>query len=61
MLTDATVVGFAGSVVPYEGLDLLLEALAELKHKRNVVFVFLLVGDGGGLDSIKAKAKELGT
>ena len=53
------VIGYAGSAVAYEGLELLLEALALLKQ-RNLDFHFVLVGDGKVIDTVKAKAKQLG-
>lgn len=53
------VIGYAGSAVAYEGLELLMEAMATLK-KRGQAFTFVLVGDGKVIDTVKAKAKELG-
>ncbi|MEZ2741871.1 glycosyltransferase [Paenalcaligenes hominis] len=56
---DVPVIGYAGSAVAYEGLELLIEALANLKQNGQD-FVFVLVGDGKVIDTVKAKAKELG-
>jgi len=53
------VIGYAGSAVAYEGLELLMEAMATLK-KHGQAFAFVLVGDGKVIDTVKAKAKELG-
>lgn len=53
------VIGYAGSAVAYEGLELLLDALAQLKHQGED-FVFVLVGDGKVLDTVKARVKTLG-
>lgn len=53
------VVGYAGSAVAYEGLELLLDALALLKQ-QNQAFVFVLVGDGKVIEAVKAHAKRLG-
>lgn len=53
------VIGYAGSAVAYEGLELLLEALAKLKA-RGQDFVFVLVGDGKVIDTVKATAETLG-
>jgi len=53
------VIGYAGSAVAYEGLELLLESLALLKHQGED-FVFVLVGDGKVIDTVKAHAKALG-
>ncbi|WP_244208620.1 glycosyltransferase [Vreelandella andesensis] len=56
---EVPVIGYAGSAVAYEGLELLLEALAKLKE-RGQDFVFVLVGDGKVIDTVKATAKTLG-
>lgn len=53
------VIGYAGSAVAYEGLELLVEAMAKLKQSGQA-FTFVLVGDGKVIDTVKAKAKELG-
>ena len=53
------VIGYAGSAVAYEGLELLLEALALLKQ-QNQDFVFILVGDGKAFDAVKQRAEDLG-
>ena len=57
--TDAVVIGFIGSIVHYEGVDIILHAVAKLKAKgRNIVFV--LIGDGKELENLKSLATELG-
>lgn len=53
------VIGYAGSAVAYEGLELLLESMAKLKQAGQA-FTFVLVGDGKVIDTVKDKAKELG-
>lgn len=53
------VVGYAGSAVAYEGLELLLESLALLKQQGEN-FVFVLVGDGKVIDTVKERAQALG-
>ncbi len=53
------VIGYAGSAVAYEGLELLMEALAQLKQDGQP-FHFVLVGDGKAIDTVKAKAGTLG-
>lgn len=53
------VIGYAGSAVAYEGLELLLEALAQLKQQGEA-FVFVLVGDGKVMDTVKSRAQALG-
>ena len=58
-LDGATVVGFAGSFYAYEGLDLLLDAVARLAPNRPDLRVLLL---GGGFEEerLKAQAARLG-
>lgn len=53
------VIGYAGSAVTYEGLELLMEALAKLKQ-RGQDFTFVLVGDGKVIDTVKNCATTLG-
>ena len=55
-----TVIGYIGSIVNYEGLDDLLEALALLVQDGITNFKFLLVGDGAVLDELKQQVVELG-
>jgi PEP-CTERM/exosortase A-associated glycosyltransferase len=57
-LSDAPVIGYVGSVVDYEGLDYLLDALSILK-KEGIAFNFMLLGDGKALKELKEKVKEL--
>ena len=52
------VIGYAGSIVAYEGLELLIEALALMKQ-RGQDFVFVLVGDGKAFESVKNRATAL--
>lgn len=56
---DAFVVGFAGSLVAYEGLDDLLEAVALLEGSHPSLHV-LLVGDGESRAILQAQAERLG-
>jgi PEP-CTERM/exosortase A-associated glycosyltransferase len=58
-LDDAIVVGFAGSFYGYEGLDLLVDAVARLvpAHPR---LRALLVGGGFQESALKAKVAQLG-
>lgn len=57
---DDTVIGYIGSIVNYEGLDDLLEALALLVQDGVTNFKFLLVGDGAVLNELKQQVVELG-
>lgn len=58
-LEDCTVLGFAGSFYGYEGLDLLLDATAQLLPRYPNLKV-LLVGGGPQDDALKEQAKRLG-
>ncbi|NWN83353.1 MAG: glycosyltransferase [Halomonas sp.] len=53
------VIGYAGSATDHSGLVLQLQALARLKQQGQA-FVFVLVGDGNGVDRARATARELG-
>ncbi|QGX40075.1 TIGR04063 family PEP-CTERM/XrtA system glycosyltransferase [Permianibacter aggregans] len=58
-LQDCTVLGFLGSFYAYEGLDLLLDAMAKLKASQPNLRL-LLVGGGPQEQALKAQAKQLG-
>ena len=58
-LDGATVLGFVGSFYAYEGLDLLLEALARLLPAQPHLRA-LLVGGGPQEGALKARAAQLG-
>lgn len=53
------VIGYAGSAVAYEGLELLMDAMARLKQQGQAL-VFVLVGDGKVIDTVKARANAFG-
>ena len=56
---DKIVIGYIGSFVNYEGLDLLLEACSLLYKKIGDVFRVLLVGDGATMNSLRSMARFL--
>jgi glycosyltransferase involved in cell wall biosynthesis len=58
-LTGKRVIGFVGSLVDYEGLDLLLRAAARLRRTHDDFHV-LLVGRGAGDEELRALTTELG-
>ena len=58
-LSGKTVIGFVGSFYRYEGLDLLVEALAWLAALRSDI-ALLLVGGGEVTDELRAQIAELG-
>jgi glycosyltransferase involved in cell wall biosynthesis len=53
------VIGYVGSIVHYEGLDYIIEALAQLKEQGVKSFRFLLVGHGRESESLEALAARL--
>ncbi|MEE1617858.1 glycosyltransferase [Brachybacterium sp. J153] len=54
-VTGKTVIGYVGTVVDYEGLDLLLETAASLRASRDDFHV-LIIGDGAKLEELQASA-----
>ncbi|HYQ76636.1 glycosyltransferase [Cellulomonas sp.] len=58
-LAGRTVIGYVGSMLDYEGIDLLVRAAAELDRERSDFHV-LLVGDGAERERFEALADELG-
>ncbi|WP_395692951.1 glycosyltransferase family 4 protein [Nocardioides sp.] len=58
-LRGTTVIGYAGSLVDYEGLELLLEAVAALAARRSD-FRLLVVGDGPHEAAVRATVDRLG-
>jgi PEP-CTERM/exosortase A-associated glycosyltransferase len=58
-LTGKTVIGFAGSFYGYEGLGLLVAAIAGLLPKRPELRL-LLVGGGPQEENLKAQVEQLG-
>jgi PEP-CTERM/exosortase A-associated glycosyltransferase len=58
-LCGRTVLAFFGSFYSYEGLDLLLRAVPDMRRQRPELAV-LLVGGGPEEDNLQASAQELG-
>lgn len=58
-VSGKTVIGYIGSLVEYEGLELLIEAAASLRNVRDD-FAVLIVGDGRSLPELQSQARELG-
>jgi PEP-CTERM/exosortase A-associated glycosyltransferase len=58
-LEGRTVIGYVGSMLDYEGIDLLVRAAAELDRERSDFHV-LLVGDGAERERFEGLADELG-
>lgn len=57
-LMNKTVIGYAGSIVDYEGLELLIEAAAYLAKERDD-FAVLIVGDGKDLSRLRNIVEDL--
>ena len=53
------VIGYIGSFVEYEGLELLLEAAAQLKNELGDIFRVLLVGDGSVHEKLRRMTRFL--
>lgn len=58
-IQQKTVIGYVGSVLDYEGLDLVLRATRTLARKRNDFHV-LIVGDGPELHKLEAYVRDEG-
>ncbi|MGO1258836.1 MAG: glycosyltransferase, partial [Brachybacterium sp.] len=56
-LTGKTVIGYVGSVLDYEGIELILEAAAALRRTREDFHV-LIVGDGAELERFRLHVQE---
>ena len=56
---NKVVIGYIGSFVEYEGLDLLLEACSILRNKLGDCFRLLLVGDGDMMTHLRNMARFL--
>lgn len=50
--------GYAGSLIEYEGMDVLLEALAHLRNKGKIVHL-RIIGDGEAKERLKELSKRL--
>ena len=57
---DTTVLGYIGSLVSYEGLDLLLESLPIVKEQTQSKFKLLIVGDGAYMNKLQTLSTSLG-
>lgn len=57
-LQGKTIIGYIGSLVDYEGIDLLLEAVQKISQTRND-FHLLIVGSGQYVPTLKSVAQKL--
>lgn len=51
---------FVGSIFPYHGVDILIQAYHDVKRQTNKRVKLLIVGDGEILEDLKTLAKNLG-
>jgi len=56
---DTVVLGYIGSLVSYEGLDLLLESLPLVKNGITQPFKLMIVGDGAYMETLQTLCHEL--
>ncbi len=56
---DAFVIGFAGSLKSWHGVDILLEAFAEIRRQAPAARL-LIVGEGPTGESLRMRARQLG-
>ena len=56
---DAVVIGYVSSLRRLEGIDLLIETIAQLVHEGREI-AGLIVGDGPELSRLRSRADELG-
>jgi glycosyltransferase involved in cell wall biosynthesis len=56
---NTTLLGFVGSIFPWHGIDLLIEAIAELRA-QNLDYHAIIVGDGITKQKLEQKAESLG-
>jgi glycosyltransferase involved in cell wall biosynthesis len=57
---ETVVLGYIGSLVSYEGLDLLIESLPSVKERTNTPFKLMIVGDGAYMEKLQRLTHDLG-
>lgn len=58
-LNGKTIIGFVGSIFPYHGVDLLIDAAEQLKKEGLLnKAVFLIIGDGETLPDLKSLTQQ---
>lgn len=57
---DSIVIGYVGTLVPYEGVDILIQALYYLSRAERSDVKLLIVGDGPSGAGLRKQARELG-
>ena len=57
-IEDQVIIGYVGSIVGYEGLNMLVDA-AEILQQRNILnFTMLIIGDGAALESLEDQVAD---
>ena len=57
---NTVVLGYIGSLVSYEGLDLLIESLPTVKERTETPFKLMIVGDGAYMEKLQNITEDLG-
>ena len=52
-IDNQIVIGYVGSIVGYEGLNMLVEAAEKLQQRDILNFTILIIGDGAALESLE--------
>ncbi|MDB9526423.1 glycosyltransferase family 4 protein [Oscillatoria sp. CS-180] len=52
-------IGFVGSLFPWQGLDLLLQAIENLRKDEDIAINLVVIGDGPMLESLKEMTAEM--
>ena len=59
MSPETVVLGYIGSLVSYEGLDLLIESLSLVKNLTSTPFKLMIVGDGAYMEKLQKLTEDL--
>jgi glycosyltransferase involved in cell wall biosynthesis len=57
-IDDQVVIGYVGSIVGYEGLNMLVEAAENLQQRNILNFTMLIIGDGAALESLEDQVSD---
>ncbi len=57
-IDDQVVIGYVGSIVGYEGLNMLVDAAENLQQRDILNFTMLIIGDGAALESLEDQVSD---
>ena len=57
-LQEQVIIGYVGSIVGYEGLNMLVDAAEILQHRNILNFTMLIIGDGAALESLEDQVSD---